>query len=900
MQVEHQLTASLKEIDDLKAALGEHAIVAITDPQGKIGEQANIEEALRKLHGELEKRIQQRTAELTRVNNALQEAQALYHSLVEQIPAGIFRKDATGRYVFVNSWFCQLSGTKPADYLGKTSREFLRELAEHGSTTLDVKKTIDLAASGDEHHATIMQTGAGIELDEERILVDGRKQYLHVVKVPVFNSDGKVVGTQGMSIDITAHKQAEEAVRQSETRYHTLFDTMIEGFCTIEMIFDTDGKAVDYRFLEINPAFEKQTGLHNAQGKLMRDLAPNHEVKWFENYGKIALTGEPAHFENEAKALGRHYDVYANRVGGPESRKVAILFNDITEHKHAEHRLATQSAISRALAEANTLNEATPKIMQAICESEGWDFGAIWAVDKKANKLRCLEAWHRPEIPAEELEAKTRELTFALNVGLPGRVWAFGKPLLIPEIAKDDNYPRMPFATKIGLHSALAFPIALEDEIIGVMDFLGREIREADEKTLEMFLGIGRQIGSFFKRKQIEEQFRQLQKMEGIGQLAGGVAHDFNNILAVIQMQSDLLKAEGSLSPAQSEFAEEIRASTQRAAALTRQLLLFSRKETLQPYDLDLNQSINDMTKMLRRTIGEDIQLQFKFAMQPLFVHADASMMDQVLMNLAVNSRDAMPKGGQLIIETSAVEFDEAAASHSAQVRPGSFVCLSVGDTGCGIPPEILPKIFEPFFTTKDVGKGTGLGLATVFGIVQQHKGWINVYSEVGHGTTFRVYLPRLARISDQKFVPPTVELTRSGNETILLVEDEPRLRASVRNVLSRLGYNVLEASDGASALEAWKKHRNEVHFAQKVWNQQRDEIHLLLTDMVMPGGMTGKELGERLLKENPKLKVIYASGYSAEIAGRGFPLKEGVNFLTKPFQASKLAQTVRNCLDKI
>jgi signal transduction histidine kinase/CheY-like chemotaxis protein len=485
-----------------------------------------------------------------------------------------------------------------------------------------------------------------------------------------------------------------------------------------------------------------------------------------------------------------------------------------------------------------------------------------------------------------------------LNTGLPGRVWASGKPLLISDIADDNNYPRASFATKIGLHSALAFPIALEGEIIGVMDFLGREIRETNEETLEMFLGIGRQIGSFFKRKQIDEQFRQSQKMEGIGQLASGVAHDFNNILAVIQMQADLLKAEGGLSPAQSEFAEEIGASTKRAAGLTRQLLLFSRKETMQLRDLDLNESINELTKMLRRTLGENIQLQFKFAMQPLFIHADAGMMDQVLMNLAVNARDAMPKGGQLVIETSIAEFDEAAAAHSAQVRPGSFVCLSVSDTGCGIPPEILPKIFEPFFTTKDVDKGTGLGLATVFGIIQQHKGWINVYSEVGHGTTLRVYLPRLARIPNQKFVVPTTEPTRGGNETILLVEDEPRLRASVINVLSRLGYHVLEASDGASALEVWKKHLNEIRLAQTVWNQQRDEIHLLLTDMVMPGGMTGSDLAERLLKENPKLKVIYVSGYSAEVAGKDFPLEEGVNFLTKPFQTLKLAQTVRNCLD--
>ena len=400
------------------------------------------------------------------------------------------------------------------------------------------------------------------------------------------------------------------------------------------------------------------------------------------------------------------------------------------------------------------------------------------------------------------------------------------------------------------------------------------------------------------ERKNLEEQLRLSQKMEAIGRLASGVAHDFNNILAVIQMQADLMKSEGNLSQAQLEFARETSAMAQRGAALTRQLLLFSRKETMQARDLDLNESINDMTRMLRRTFGENIQLQFKFAMQPLFVHADAGMMDQVLMNLAVNARDAMPKGGNLIIETSAVEFDESIREQYPQARAGSFVCLGVSDTGTGITPEILPRIFEPFFTTKDVGKGTGLGLSTVFGIVQQHQGWVNVYSEVGQGTIFRIYIPRLARISDQKFVAPMTEQAPGGKETILLVEDEPKLRASVRNILSRLGYNVIEASDGANALEVWKKHRDHVRFAQKVWKQHRDEIHLLLTDMVMPGGMTGKDLGEQLLRENPGLKVIYMSGYSAEAAGKDFSLEEGVNFLSKPFEAHKLAKTVRNCLD--
>ena len=384
---------------------------------------------------------------------------------------------------------------------------------------------------------------------------------------------------------------------------------------------------------------------------------------------------------------------------------------------------------------------------------------------------------------------------------------------------------------------------------------------------------------------QLEMQARQMQKMEAIGQLAGGVAHDFNNILEVIQIQSDLLKTSGNLSPAQFDFAKEIGAAVQRAAALTRQLLLFSRNEILQLHDLDLNQSLNNMSKMLQRILGENIQMQFKFAPQPLFIHADAGMMDQVLMNLAINSRDAMPEGGRLVIETATAEFDEAAVLQSPQVRIGSFICLSVSDTGCGIPAEVLPRIFEPFFTTKGVGKGTGLGLATVFGIVQQHQGWLHVYSEPGHGTTFRIYLPWLSGTTDQTIAQKMLAVPmRGGNETILLVEDDAFLRVSVCKALTQLGYRLLEAGNGAEALEVWRQHRA--------------EINLMLTDLVMPGGMNGKELAERLLKENPQLKVIYASGYSAEVAAKNFPLEEGVNFLAKPFQTFKLAQTVRKNLD--
>ena len=385
---------------------------------------------------------------------------------------------------------------------------------------------------------------------------------------------------------------------------------------------------------------------------------------------------------------------------------------------------------------------------------------------------------------------------------------------------------------------------------------------------------------------QLEAQFRQSQKMEAIGQLAGGVAHDFNNILAIIQMEADLLQTDESLSAAQFDAARGIAGAVGRAAVLTRQLLLFSRKHTLQLCDLELNESINEMTKMLRRTLGENIQLQFKFAMQDMFVHADAGMMDQVLMNLAVNARDAMPNGGQLVVETSAVDFDE---SVRAQFGPGPARFVRVFERERHRLRHPRRKICRGFLSRssppRTSAKAPASGLATVFGIVQQHQGWIKVYSEAGHGTTFRVYLPRLARIAMEKSEEPASTSMLGGCETILLVEDDAFLRTSVNTTLSKLGYRVIEAANGAEALE--------------VWRERRDEVHLLLTDMMMPGGMSGKVLGETLLKENPKLKVIYVSGYSAEVVGRDVSLEPGVNFLTKPFQARTLAQTVRQMLDE-
>jgi PAS domain S-box-containing protein len=387
------------------------------------------------------------------------------------------------------------------------------------------------------------------------------------------------------------------------------------------------------------------------------------------------------------------------------------------------------------------------------------------------------------------------------------------------------------------------------------------------------------------KAHQLEAQLRQSQKMEGIGQLAGGVAHDFNNILAALIMQTEMVLMVEHLPEEAREGLKQIRGDADRAAELTRQLLLFSRRQVMRSSNLDLNVVVTSLAKMLRRIIGEDVHSQLNLHPRPLMTRADAGMLDQVLMNLAVNARDAMPTGGQLRIETTEAVLDDNLIGLHPDARPGRYACLSVSDTGGGIPLEVLPRIFEPFFTTKEAGKGTGLGLATVFGIVKQHQGWIKVDNRPGKGVTFQVFLPLTSETNVELKRDAARPKPRGGTETILLVEDDSRVRTSICRLLGRQGYKVVEAADGNEALNVWQSHR--------------DTVSLLLTDLVMPGGVSGQQLARQLKAHLPKLKVLYVSGYSADLAGRELQLRSGEKFVQKPFRPDKLLETLRQCLDE-
>lgn len=386
------------------------------------------------------------------------------------------------------------------------------------------------------------------------------------------------------------------------------------------------------------------------------------------------------------------------------------------------------------------------------------------------------------------------------------------------------------------------------------------------------------------ERKRLEEQLHQSQKMEAIGRLAGGIAHDLNNILMVIIGYGELLldRYRDELDPLHKEL-EQIRKAGERAAALTQQLLIFSRKQVLQPQILGLNLVVADMVKMLQRVIGEDIDLNI--ALEPALGHveADPSQIEQVILNLVVNARAAMPQGGKLTIETANVELDETYAHWHAGVKPGPYVMLAVSDTGCGMDAETKAHLFEPFFTTKAQGQGTGLGLATVYGIVKQSGGDIWVYSELGQGATFKVYLPQVEEPEGQPRPNPIRAVLPQGWETILLVEDEKDVRELIRTLLQSSGYNVLEAANGGEALLICEKYSG--------------PIHLLITDVVMPH-MSGHELVERLALLRPGLRALYMSGYTDEAVVHHGMLEPGLFFIQKPFTPADLGRKVRNILD--
>ncbi len=553
-------------------------------------------------------------------------------------------------------------------------------------------------------------------------------------------------------------------------------------------------------------------------------------------------------------------------------------------------RYAAQEAALMSLTRSYALQQAglaelVRDIVEVAAKTLGVQRASIWVLGQDERTLVCRECF--------ELDASVHSSGATLTAEDCPHFFAeiaTGAMLSVEDVNEDDLAREFAYARLRGPDGAmLNAPIHVSGSVAGIFcaEHAGSPRRwKTDEETFA--ISAANMISLLFseeQRQQVEEKLSRSQKMEAIGQLAGGVAHDFNNILAAMIMQIELIRMNKDHPTRVVEGLEEMQSSAERATGLTRQLLLFGSKQIMQPQNLDLNAAVAHVVRMLERIIGEHVVLQLQLHPSPLPVEADAGMLDQVLVNLAVNARDAMPDGGQLVIETADVTVNDALSDYQPDASPGRYARLSVRDTGVGIPADILPRILDPFFTTKEPGKGTGLGLASVFGIVKQHQGCINVQSEVGIGTTFKILLPyAVAEHADERAQPRPATANWGGGETILLVEDEPDVRRLAHAVLEQNGYNVLTAANGDEAIEIWKEHG--------------EHVELLLTDLVMPGGMGGQEVARRLQTDNSRVKVIYMTGYSPEIAGKEMRLQDAENFISKPFTREAILSKIRNCFD--
>ena len=539
------------------------------------------------------------------------------------------------------------------------------------------------------------------------------------------------------------------------------------------------------------------------------------------------------------------------------------------------------SDVGIALTRGAALRETLQLCVEALVRHLDVAFARIWTLDETTGTL--------------ELQASAGMYTHIdgphsrvpLGQNKIGVIARQRRPYLTNQVVGDPQVHDQEWAQREGMVAFAGVPVVVQERVLGVMAMFARQpLSEFVPKALAsvasaVAVGVERKRAEEALR-QSEERLRQAQKMEAVGRLAGGVAHDFNNLLTVISSYSDLLLEDlGSDDPRRDDV-EQIRKAADGAAALTRQLLAFSRQQVLQPKALDLKATVAGTEKLLKRLIGEDIQLATFLAPDLGVVNADPGQIEQIIINLAVNARDAMPAGGRLPIEAANVDMDEEYVRGHAPAGPGRYVMLALSDTGIGMDEPTKARIFEPFFTTKEAGKGTGLGLATVYGIVKQSGGFIWVYSEPGRGTTFKVYLPRIEEPAEPAAAPTaTVELR--GTETVLVVEDAPSVRMVTRQVLERYGYTVLEASNGATALRLAAKHHG--------------RIHLLLTDVVMPG-LSGRQLAQQLAQLRPDLKVLYASGYTDNAILHHGILESGIAYLQKPFTPETLGRSVRQVLD--
>jgi two-component system cell cycle sensor histidine kinase/response regulator CckA len=754
----------------------------------------------------------------------LLQSEILNRSLVEHLPQRIFVKDVNSNYVFCNAVYARDLGIEPTQIVGKDDFAFFsKELAE--------------AYRADDRR--VMTDGTVRALDEQ-YTVTGEEQWIHTVKVPYRDEQGEIIGVLGSFEDISERKWME-AQRER-------LAALVEA--SPDFIGLADPKTTQIKY--INKGGRRMCGIGEDEdiGKLK--VGDVHPAWMNQRLAEVVLPvaardgswqGDGAFLHRDGREIPVSMVFLAHRGADGEVDFFYTVSRDITKWNQAVAALRTAEERMRfALAAADV---------------------GIWDMDYTTGVLRWSE---------------TMEAHHGLQPGTFGGTFE----ALVDRIHPDDRESALKViekAVKSGGDFQSLNRALWPDGTVRWLSGAGRILLgEHGEPTRGV--GISQDVTA---RHALEEQFQQAQKMEAVGRLAGGVAHDFNNLLTVILGFCELLLADRDPDdPRQADIAEIQKAGT-RGAGLTRQLLAFSRKQIIEPTLLDLNVVVADMRSMLGRLIGEDVKVVLGLGPELAPVKADRGQVEQVVMNLAVNAWDAMPKGGTLTIGTANVELDEHYAKTHLALKPGPYIGLTVTDTGTGMTPQVQARMFEPFFTTKESGKGTGLGMATVHGIVTASGGSVDVDSEVGKGTSFKVYFPR-AQAEESVVVAPTpVNRRRAEGQTVLVVEDAEGVRELTRRLLQRQGYTVLVAANADEALRLFEQH---------------SPIDLLLTDVVMPGA-SGPELTKRLVGERRALKVIYMSGYTGEAIIQHGVLKPGIAFLHKPFTSETLGQKIREVLGR-